>query len=251
MVRRFFRILVDGYSSRNEAEEVLAEFRSLGYRGAFAAEKTDTSGHFQSNGFDFTHIMSNQEFESTRVSVDEVQSFLEEKDSFLADYSLDGKPFSTRLVELSREHRVNPIVLLAQLQKESSLVARKSPPSDKLLRKAMGYAYTDSGSRPTHSSFSWQLEQAARNLRKRFDEGRELSFPIQKRVDYGTHTIEVDNAASYALLTYTPHTRDTKLDQVGGGNHNFRRLYDEFSSEFRASGFLRCRLSRLSGRIPI
>lgn len=229
----FFRILVGGYQDRGAADQDVSEFRALGYQGAFSAEDADTEGHFQSHGFNFTRILSNEEFESTRVTGRQVQQFLEGFDSYLAGYRMpDGTSFSEHVVGLGRRHRVNPIVLLAQLQKESGLVQRSSPPPDSLLRKAMGYACTDEGGRPTNSSFSWQLEQAARNMRLRFDQGQQLDFPVTKKVDYGRREIQVDNAASHALLTYTPHTRDTKLNQVGGGNLNFRRIYDRFSSEF-------------------
>jgi len=43
-------------------------------------------------------------------------------------------------------------------------------------------------------------------------------------VRWATRNLQIDNAATYALMRYTPHTRDTHLDEVGGGNHLFHHI---------------------------
>ncbi|MBI3925489.1 MAG: hypothetical protein HY319_08120 [Armatimonadetes bacterium] len=96
----------------------------------------------------------------------------------------------------------------------------------------MGYSIHD-GARhrlSRHSDFDWQVEKGTRLLRELYEEGQELSFPRKLRVDYGLRKIQVDNAATWALLRYTPHTVDVRLGQVGGGNFLFRKHLERFIS---------------------
>ena len=49
----------------------------------------------------------------------------------------------------------------------------------------------------------------------------------------GKHKVQIDNAATLALFRYTPHTVDTGLKVVGGGNYRFRKVLEEFTQPLK------------------
>lgn len=187
-------------------------------------------GDYVRHGVNFSNLLSDAEFiDWQALSVGEIQDLLEGMDSFLADYSVGGESAAQAIGRISRENEVNPWLLLATLEKESSMVTREKAPPVRRLRAAMGYGYHDGGGTAGKSSnLSSQLEKGAHLLRELFDEGRTLSFPQKMKVDYGKRKIQVRNAATWALVKYTPHTVDTRLSKVGGGNFLFRRHYERF-----------------------
>lgn len=187
-------------------------------------------GDYVKHGVNFSNLLSDAEFtEWQALSVGEIQQLLEGMDSFLADYSVGGESAAQVIGRISRENEVNPWLLLATLEKESSMVTREKAPPVRRLRAAMGYGYHDGGGTAGKSSnLGSQLEKGAHLLRELFDEGRTLSFPQKMKVDYGKRKIQVRNAATWALMKYTPHTVDTRLSKVGGGNFLFRRHYERF-----------------------
>lgn len=187
-------------------------------------------GDYVKHGVNFSHLLRDAEFQDWRaLETREIQDLLESMDSFLADYTVGGETAAAMIGRIAREHEVNPWLLLATLEKESSMVSREKAPPARRLQAAMGYGYDDGGSRAGKgSNLGWQLEKGAKLLRELFDEGRALSYPQKMRVDYGKRRIQVRNAATRALMMYTPHTVDTHLSKVGGGNYLFRRHYERF-----------------------
>ncbi|HXE71278.1 MAG TPA: hypothetical protein VNO81_01355, partial [Candidatus Nitrosotenuis sp.] len=191
-------------------------------------------GDYVKHGVNFSHLLSDQEFaDADFMTQDEIQGFLEKLDSHLARYQEGGRSAAQIIAEAARRHEVNPLVILSTLEKETSLVSATSSPPRWRMRSAMGYGYHDGGGRPRKSSFAWQVDKGTELLRQLFDEARSgVSFPTTLRVDYGRHRITVRNAATYALYRYTPHTVDTGLGVVGGGNYNFRSVYQRFYSGY-------------------
>lgn len=96
-----------------------------------------------------------------------------------------------------------------------------------------GFAYNDGGNKASKSSnFLYQPDKGAELLKDLYQEGQRLTFPRQMKVNDGHKTITVRNAATYALMRYTPHTTDTKLSRVGGGNSLFRKNTERMVNTF-------------------
>ena len=177
---------------------------------------------------DYTNLMTDAEFTDTAyVTADEIQDYLEGIGSCLKD-PIKGVKFSDEVVRLAEKYDINPMLLLARAQVEKSVVRKKNATATQL-QEIMGYGISDSGSRKdTPKGFAAQLDNAARILRKRYDEFFSPRKLKTLRVNYGTSTLTPQNAATYSLMRYTPHTVDTKLSTVGGGNYLFRNVFDHF-----------------------
>lgn len=192
-------------------------------------------GDYLKHGVNFSNLVSNAEFtDVTSTRPQDLQAYLEDIDSWLATTPVDGDRMAAEVImATAKSHNVNPWALLATLEKETSLVTRTAPPSHKTLRKSMGFAYNDGGSKAgKKSNFLYQLDKGAELLKNLYQEGQQLTFPRQMKVNYGHKTITVRNAATYALMRYTPHTTDTKLSRVGGGNYLFRKHMERMVNTF-------------------
>lgn len=189
-------------------------------------------GDYVKHGINFSHLITDAEFvNANAMSVDEVQAFFEHQESGLAKFTEGGRSAAQIVVDAAQEHQVNPLVIVTTLEKEVGLVSHGAVPSGWRSRSAMGYAYTDSGNRPRGSTFTWQVDKGTELMRELFDEAAGTSFPKEKSVDYGARTIKIRNAATWALMRYTPHTVDTQLRQTGGGNYNFRKIFERYHGE--------------------
>lgn len=189
-------------------------------------------GDYVKHGINFSHLVTDAEFvNANAMSVDEVQAFFEHQESGLAKFTEGGRSAAQIVVDAAQEHQVNPLVIVTTLEKEVGLVSHGAVPSGWRSRSAMGYAYTDSGHRPRGSTFAWQVDKGTELMRELFDEAAGTEFPKEKSVDYGARTIKVRNAATWALMRYTPHTVDTQLRQLGGGNYNFRKIFERYHAD--------------------
>ena len=194
------------------------------------SEPAPQRGDYQAHGVNFSQLVSNQEFsDSTAIDAQQLQNFLDERNSFLADYEIKGQSAASLVVEIALQERINPWILVTTLEKENSLVSRQRTPGESVLGAAMGYGHTDTGKRTgSNNNLEKQLRRGARLLKKLYQEGLEQKFPQTLRVDFGKRNIPIRNAATYALMRYTPHTVDTSLRKVGGGNYLFRNVLEDF-----------------------
>ena len=192
-------------------------------------------GDYVKHRVNFSNLISNADFTDSRAATAlDLQFFFQEQGSFLADYTEGGRTAAQIVSEASEKHGINPWVVLATLEKENSLVTRGTQPGRATLRASMGYAYDDGGSTAgKHSTFAYQVEKGTALLRSLYDEGQTHSFPTRMRVDYDKRRITVRNAATYALMRYTPHTTDTRLAKIGGGNFLFERHLARFQKDYQ------------------
>lgn len=81
------------------------------------------------------------------VDATAIQAFLEDTPygtrSWLADYSIDGRKFSTVLAEEASAGGIDPVVLLARMQVESSLVSKTVKPGTTTINHALGCGCPD------------------------------------------------------------------------------------------------------------
>lgn len=189
-------------------------------------------GDYIKHGVNFSQLLSNAEFtRSDAATKQEIQDYLSGKGSFLANYAEGQLTAADIIVQAAQKSQINPWVVLSTLEKENSMVSRQSKPRARVISASMGYGHTDGGKTIGKSGFQHQVTKGAELLRQLYDEAQGQTFPTKVRVDYKKRTIQVDNAATLALMRYTPHTVDTHLKQVGGGNFLFRKHLEAFTSQ--------------------
>lgn len=150
--------------------------------------------------------------DSLSLTTAEVQTFLEATPygtrSWLASYRSGGYSAAEMVVEAAVRYGVNPIVLLARMQVETSLVSKTSAPTQRLIDRALGCGCPDGGSCNTaYSGLRRQLDCGAKTLRRWYDaslagtgewlKGRTKSTLDRKRVTPISH-------ATATLYAYTP-----------------------------------------------
>ena len=186
---------------------------------------------YKKHGVNFSQLISNKEFTDTSaLDSAGIQKFLDERGSFLADFQENGKSAAEIISKAAQESGLNPFVVLTTMEKENSLISRQKKPGKALLAASMGYGYTDGGTYTAGAkSFTGQVTKGAQLLSKLYQDAQGQAYPQKFRADYGKHKVQIDNAATLALFQYTPHTVDTGLRQVGGGNYLFRHILEDFT----------------------
>jgi YD repeat-containing protein len=211
------------------------------------------------NGVNMNTLISDANFiKSSTMTSASIQSFLESKNSILKNtvliYYLDtsGNPYfkgdtinaASAISSAATANGINPKVILATLQKESTLVSATPGSVDYSSRRfyyAMGYGATDSGDDKTKAGFNLQISGGAQTLKNRYTQSPSSGYPIKLPdgvvtsinggltktsggVTYKNY-VWVNNRASYSLYRYTPHTIDVSLlPTLGGGNYLFVKI---------------------------
>ena len=147
-------------------------------------------------------------FGGEAISTAQVQDFLTIKGSFLATYTTGGRTGAQLIVELARDHGVNPLYMLARIQTESSLIQSGT---DADLASATGCGCPDGGGcDPSLSGFASQVDCAALTMQQYAEElDTDGVTRAGWRVDVAHATLDPcsvapANRATAALYTYTP-----------------------------------------------
>jgi len=221
--------------------------------------------------FNPNNIISDQEIlDSKAMSLKEIQTFLEEKNSFLATYQgpdfegnirkaseiiynaadnnydcddasdLSSNPTKDEKEQKCRKVSINPKFLLVLLQKEQSLVENSTPPTPRQLDWAVGYGCPDSAACGERwRGFGKQVNSAALQF---FDyiihpnyytykAGGTYTFSNPYSTTHqGTNQVTPENQATAALYNYTPH--------VYNGNYNFWKIWQRWFTRFYPDGTL-------------
>lgn len=160
---------------------------------------------------DFTPdiVITDENFhDSASMTVDDVQTFLEQQPGTLATFSAPDhagavKSAAQIIVEAASAWGVNPKVILATMQKEQSLLSRKSP-TDEAYDWAMGCGKADSRTFYEYQGFGKQIWGGAEKLSKN---GGPWHPGIQLTID--GNVVLPANSSTYSLYKYTPHLRGT------------------------------------------
>lgn len=162
--------------------------------------------------FDRNNIMDDVVFATPAVSGDELQGFLERSPygtrSWLADARLDGKRFSDDLVAIAAASGIDPVVLLARAQVESSIVSATRPPSKSRTDIALGCGCADSQACASQFlGLGNQLRCAGTVLSKK--DGESAAGTGEWRKNHAKRTsdplvVTPKNDATAALYAYTP-----------------------------------------------
>ena len=199
-------------------------------------------------------IISDEEFlDAYSLTVTDVQNFLARQKGTLAsktiqDFNKVSKPVSQAIVEIAQAYGINPKVILATLQKESSLITNPNP-SQTAINYAMGYGCPDRGGCSSSASGIYrQMDYAIWQFRCYINSfvGNCYNPNTGEKLGYhywpgGTYTfsdvnntrittVTIQNKATASLYNYTPH--------VYNGNYNFYTLYNQWFAKIYPDGSL-------------
>ena len=193
----------------------------------------------QAASFNKNNILSDSELTNfTSMSKDRVESFLKSKNGVLANYKskdIDGKNKSAGeiIYNACQKYLLSPKFMLVTLQKESSLITRKSA-SQKLIDQALGFGCPDGGGCSSkYSGFTHQVYSAADKIRNSYLADLEKKNATisgwgvgrAKRASDGLVTPA--NKATAVLYTYTPWIGYHGGANVGG-NSLFFDIWDRW-----------------------
>jgi hypothetical protein len=145
-------------------------------------------------------------------TVTEIQSFLERSPynnrSWLADHTVNGVSAAQAIFNAASSEGIHPMMILARMQVEASLVSKTTRPSTTRINAALGCGCPDGGGcAAQYRGFDKQLLCGAKILRKWYDASVDGSG--QWRVGRSTRTLDPRtitpvNHATASLYQYTP-----------------------------------------------
>lgn len=223
----------------------------------------------RAQGFDPNNIISDLEImDHTSMDLADIQKFLENKGSYLANYScpdangtirkaseiiynaavknydcagavLSDSPTEAEKILKCRKITINPRFILVLLQKEQSLIEEGSP-SQSNLNWATGYGCPDSGGcNARWQGFGKQVNSAALQFRDYMDNPQFYTYRAGNTyvftnpysvVSKEPITVTPVNQATAALYNYTPH--------VYNGNFNFYKIWQRYFTKIYPDGSL-------------
>lgn len=197
------------------------------------------------DGFNPNYIISDYEILAyDSMSLEEIQSFLEDKKSFLATYSAadpDGKSWkaSEIIYDRAQNNKISPKFILVLLQKEMGLVEEKSPKTSQL-DWATGYGCPDDGGCNDRWRGLWkQINSATLQFydyienpqNYKYRKGNTYVFSNKySTIVEGSVTVTPANNATAGLYNYTPH--------VYNGNYNFYQIWKRYFTKGYPNGSL-------------
>lgn len=163
--------------------------------------------------FDMNNVVDDTLFTNPNaMTVAEVQSFFERNPygtrSWLASYSIEGVSAAQMIVEAAQARGVNPIILIARMQVETSVVSKTATPSQRTIDRALGCGCPDGGTCNTsYSGLRKQLDCGAYTMRRWYEASIDQSG--QWRLDLTRTTLDSKrvtpaNHATASFYAYTP-----------------------------------------------
>lgn len=149
---------------------------------------------------------------SSSMAVEDVQAFFETTPygtrSWLASYRVEGVSAAQMVIDAATTHGVSPLVLIARMQVETSLVSKTATPTQRMINRALGCGCPDGGTcNAAYSGLQRQLDCGARTLRRWYDASIDRSGEWQKGVTRSTldpRRVTPANHATATFYAYTP-----------------------------------------------
>jgi hypothetical protein len=186
------------------------------------------------NAFKFNKnfLISDSDFaDFTSMSLKDIESFLQNNGSFLAEYEENGKSAAEIIYNAAQKYKISPKVILVTMQKEEGIVTMPSY-NDHAVKLAMGYH--------SPSSFTDQVNGGTKLLRDGFDflaeqYGWKVGKPHKSEDNpkYVDNTVVPENRATASLYLYTPYIGGYYTDSGSyiGGNYIFVKIYARWFGE--------------------
>ena len=195
--------------------------------------------------FDPNYIISDAEvLDYSSMSFEEIKRFLQNKGSYLANYSCanpEGKIMTAAEIIFDRAttNRVNPKFIIALIQKEQSLIEDTNPAQGQL-DWAAGYGCPDGDACNSRWKGFWkQVNSATLQFRDYMDNPQLYKYRMGETYTFSNPYGTISNAtvnvtpvcqATAALYNYTPH--------VYNGNYNFYKIWQRYFTRNYPDGTL-------------
>lgn len=179
----------------------------------FEVDPDDGKGDGVAATFDQNSVLTDVLLEDTStITVDEVQQFFDRTPygtkSWLAAYTSDGRSAAQIVVDAASAHSIHPLVLIARMQTETSLVSKPVRPTQRMIDRALGCGCPDGGSCSTRfKGLEKQLQCGAETLRKWFDASQAGTGEWRRGKSKRTldpKTVTPQTHATATLYAYTP-----------------------------------------------
>jgi len=163
--------------------------------------------------FDMNNVVSDELFgDGYAMEVADVQAFFEDSPyhnrSWLASATIDGTSAAQAVVDAAHASNVHPLILIARMQVESSIVSKTVQPSQRLIDRALGCGCPDGGTcSKSYKGLSAQLSCGAQTLRKWYDASVDRSGQWREgttRKSLDGKYVTPDNNATATFYAYTP-----------------------------------------------
>lgn len=174
---------------------------------------TESDGKSDGSSFNQHNILSDELFTAAgAMSAADVQTFFESSPynnrSWLADYQVNGVSAAQLIVDAAEAQQIHPLMLIARMQVEASLVSKTVKPSQTRVDKALGCGCPDGGGcSSSFRGFGPQMQCGAETLRKWYDASIDGSGQWRQGVSRKTldpRTVTPANHATASLYAYTP-----------------------------------------------
>ena len=238
--------LDSSHSSANPSDEMSTNnYQSHQEQSDFVAEIGDKQDGLIAT-FDPNWLMSDLFFEHSRsITAQTLQQFFETtpygKRSWLADAEIDGVSAAKRIVQVSQSLSINPILLLARMQVEQSLISRVNPPSQHARDFAFGCGcYDYEACYERYRGLGQQLVCAGETLNKLYQQSQDqkgLWRAGKSKETLDRETVTPANHATAAFYAYTPWVLRGQ-----GGNWLVWNIIKRFTRFFQEQGVLNQRL---------
>lgn len=186
-----------------------------------ASNSPGNGNKYGSHAYSPRNVISDKEFtDSNYMSLGDIKNFLTKMGSQLVK-NIGGVDVADAIKKAADASKVNPLVLLATLQKEKGLVQTKKAITQRQLDWACGVGAYDGGTfNSKYKGFAKQISSAASTYKKLYDGGVQTV-----RINYGKSSVTPLNAATTAVYRYTPHSDGAKL---------FHTVYESYKRKFEA-----------------
>ncbi len=198
------------------------------------------------NGFDPSYIISDHEIlDYDSMTLEQIQSFLESKNSYLANYRAedpDGKSWKAAdiIYDRAQTNKVSPKFIIVLLQKEMGLIEEDETPKSTQLDWATGYGCPDGGGCNERWRGFWkQVNSATLQFYDYLENPQDYNYrkgqtyifnnPYSTTIQ-GTVEVTPVNDATAGLYNYTPH--------VYNGNYNFYKIWKRYFTRAYPNGTL-------------
>lgn len=138
--------------------------------------------------------------------------FFFEKNSFLKDYSYEGKHAGQLVEHYAKAYNLNPRIVIMTLQREQGLISAGNKPDDKILNKACGVGVYDDGTIiQKFVGFENQIAGACSTYRKWYDYWK--PGMIAELLDKDYKQCMTLSPITFSLLKFTPHLEALTLSE--------------------------------------
>lgn len=187
---------------------------SIGSQGISSPKKAEAA-------FDYGNLCSDAAFTNwAALDLAGVQKFLISKGSFLQSFTQNGLTAAQIITYAARDNKINPIAILATIQKEEGIIYGANAVSFNQTRVdwAMGYGYTDSIIYEKYKGFTNQVTNGTWQLRRNYDYWATNGsiWNVGNWMTIDGQSVHFGTKCTSSLYRYTPHL---------GGNYNFNHYF--------------------------